>query len=217
VEIAEDSGLILDLGSWVMRAACQQLRSWMDRGFAVPLAINVSAKELLHGDPARIIEIEAAAAGIPASLIEIEITESLLVKDSVAVRSALERFRQLGCHIALDDFGTGYSSLAYITRFPPNRIKIGPAFVHNVDRSASDAAVANAILSLGKSLNLVITAEGIERSGQLEWLRSRGCDEGQGFLMSRPLDARELEEKFLQSVDSTSFGVEGRLGADNLD
>jgi EAL domain-containing protein (putative c-di-GMP-specific phosphodiesterase class I) len=217
VEIAEDSGLILDLGSWVMRAACQQLRSWMDRGFAVPLAINVSAKELLHGDPARIIEIEAAAAGIPASLIEIEITESLLVKDSVAVRSALERFRQLGCHIALDDFGTGYSSLAYITRFPPNRIKIDRAFVHNVDRSASDAAVANAILSLGKSLNLVITAEGIERSGQLEWLRSRGCDEGQGFLMSRPLDARELEEKFLQSVDSTSFGVEGRLGADYLD
>jgi diguanylate cyclase (GGDEF)-like protein len=217
VEIAEDSGLILDLGCWVMRAACQQLRSWMDRGFAVPLAINVSAKELLHGDPARMIEIEAAAAGIPASLIEIEITESLLVKDSVAVRSALERFRQLGCHIALDDFGTGYSSLAYITRFPPNRIKIDRAFVHNVDRSASDAAVANAILSLGKSLNLVITAEGIERSGQLEWLRSRGCDEGQGFLMSRPLDARELEEKFLQSVDSTSFGVEGRLGADNLD
>jgi EAL domain-containing protein (putative c-di-GMP-specific phosphodiesterase class I) len=173
---------------------------WMDRGFIVPVAINVSAKELLHGDPARVVEAETAAAGIPASLIEIEITESLLVKDSATVRSALERLRQIGCRIALDDFGTGYSSLAYITRFPPDRIKIDKAFVNNVDRSASDAAVANAILSLGKSLNLVVTAEGIERSGQLEWLRARGCDEVQGFLLSRPLSARDLENRYL--IDS---------------
>ena len=102
-----------------------------------------------------------------------------------------------GIAIALDDFGTGYSSLAYITRFPPDRIKIDKAFVNNVDRSPSDAAVANAILSLGKSLNLVVTAEGIERSGQLEWLRARGCDEVQGFLLSRPLSARDLESRYL--------------------
>jgi diguanylate cyclase len=94
------------------------------------------------------------------------------VKDSATVRRALERLRQLGCRIALDDFGTGYSSLAYITRFPPDRIKIDKAFVHNVDRSACDGAIANAILSLGKRLNLIVTAEGIERSGQLEWLRA---------------------------------------------
>jgi EAL domain-containing protein (putative c-di-GMP-specific phosphodiesterase class I) len=198
IEIAEDSGLIIDLGSWVMRAACQQLRTWMDEGYRVPVAINVSAKELLHGDPARVLEAEAAAAGIPASLIEIEITESLLVKDSAKVRSALERLRQLGCRIALDDFGTGYSSLAYITRFPPDRIKIDKAFVHHVDQSASDGAVANAILSLGKSLSLVVTAEGIERAGQLEWLRARGCDEAQGFLLSRPLSARDLQYGLLR-------------------
>jgi diguanylate cyclase len=201
VEIAEDSGLIIDMGSWVVRAACRQLREWMDRGFAVPIAINVSAKELLHGDPARVVEAEAAAAGVPPSLIEIEITESLLVKDSTVVRIALERLRQLGCRIALDDFGTGYSSLAYITRFPPDRIKIDKAFVHNVDRSASDAAIANAILSLGASLSLVVTAEGIERPGQLEWLRARGCHEAQGFLLSRPLSARELEQRFLRDPD----------------
>jgi diguanylate cyclase (GGDEF)-like protein len=200
IEIAEDSGLIIDMGNWVVRAACRHVRMWMDRGFVVPVAINVSAKELLHGDPARVVEAETAAAGIPASLIEIEITESLLVKDSATVRSALERLRQIGCRIALDDFGTGYSSLAYITRFPPDRIKIDKAFVNNVDRSASDAAVANAILSLGKSLNLVVTAEGIERSGQLEWLRARGCDEVQGFLLSRPLSARDLENRYL--IDS---------------
>jgi diguanylate cyclase (GGDEF)-like protein len=207
IEIAEDSGLIIDMGNWVVRAACRQLRAWMDLGFTVPVAINVSPKELLHGDPARVVEAEAAAAGVPASLIEIEITESLLVKDSVTVRSALERLRQLGCRIALDDFGTGYSSLSYITRFPPDRIKIDKAFVHNVDRSASDGAVANAILSLGKSLSVVVTAEGVERTGQLEWLRARGCEEAQGFLLSRPLSALELERSYLRDPMSAAPGA----------
>jgi diguanylate cyclase (GGDEF)-like protein len=202
IEIAEDSGLIIDLGSWVVRAACRQLRKWLDRGIAVPVAVNVSAKELLFGDPARVVETEAAAFGVPTTLIEIEITESLLVKDSATVRSALEKLRQLGCRIALDDFGTGYSSLAYITRFPPDRIKIDKAFVNNVDRSASDGAVANAILSLGKSLNLIVTAEGIERTGQLEWLRARGCNEVQGFLLSRPLSAQDLENRYLLTMDA---------------
>ena len=212
VEIAEESRLIIDMGSWVVRAACRQLREWMDRGVPVPIAINVSAKELLHGDPARVVEAEAAAAGIPTSLIEIEITESLLVKDSAVVRSALQRLRQLGCRIALDDFGTRYSSLAYITRFPPDRIKIDAAFVRNVDRSASDAAIANAILSLGTSLNLIVTAEGIERAGQLEWLRARGCHEAQGFLLSRPLGARELEERFLRGADGAALSARQQRG-----
>jgi EAL domain-containing protein (putative c-di-GMP-specific phosphodiesterase class I) len=114
------------------------------------------------------------------------------------VRRALERFRHLGCQIALDDFGTGFSSLAYITRLPPDRIKIDKAFVNNVDRSASDAAVANAILSLGESLGLKVTAEGIERTGQLEWLRRRGCHEVQGFLLSYPLSSSDLELKLLR-------------------
>jgi diguanylate cyclase (GGDEF)-like protein len=198
IEIAEDSGLILEMGSWVVRAACRQLRKWLDAGFSVPVAINVSGKEFLHGDPARVVEMEAAAAGVPTALIEIEITESVLVRDSVKVRNALERLRQLGCRIALDDFGTGYSSLAYITRFPPDRLKIDKAFVRNVDHSASDAAIANAILSLAQTLGIVVTAEGVERSSQLEWLRSRGCEEVQGFLLSRPVSAAELEERYLR-------------------
>jgi diguanylate cyclase (GGDEF)-like protein len=215
IEIAEDSGLIIDLGSWVVRAACRQLRDWQNRGLALPVAINVSGKELLHGDPARVVEEEAAAAGIPVSLIEVEITESLLVKDSAKVRGALERLRRLGCRIALDDFGTGYSSLAYITRFPPDRIKIDKAFVDNLDRSASDAAIANAILSLGESLNVTITAEGIERKGQLEWLRRRGCHEAQGFLLSMPLSARDLEQRFLvpQTPDALAMAIITRTGS----
>ncbi|MGH8293934.1 MAG: putative bifunctional diguanylate cyclase/phosphodiesterase [Steroidobacteraceae bacterium] len=200
IEIAEDSGLILEMGSWVVRAACRQLRKWLDAGFPVPVAINVSGKELLHGDPARVVETEAAAAGVPTSLIEIEITESVLVQDSATVRRALARLRELGCRIALDDFGTGYSSLAYITRFPPDRLKIDKAFVRNVDTSASDAAIANAILSLAKTLGLIVTAEGIERPSQLEWLRARGCEEAQGFLLSRPLSAAELESRYLRAA-----------------
>jgi len=211
VEIAEDSGLILEMGSWVVRAACRQLRKWLDAGFRIPVAINVSGKELLHGDPARILETEAAAAGVPTALIEVEITESVLVQDSSKVRQALERLRELGCRIALDDFGTGYSSLAYITRFPPDRLKIDKAFVRNVDCSASDAAIANAILSLAKTLGLVVTAEGIERPSQLEWLRARGCDEAQGFLLARPLTAAELEAQYLRAAApvSSPAGVSG--------
>jgi len=208
IEIAEDSGLIIDMSAWVVRAACRQLRKWLDRGLRIPVAINCSGKELLHGDPARVIETEAAAAGVPTSLIEVEITESLLVKDSAKVKNVLQRFRQLGCRIALDDFGTGYSSLAYITRFPPDRIKIDKAFVRDVDRSASDAAIASAILSLAKSLSLTVTAEGIEREGQLEWLRSRGCNEVQGYLLSEPLTAADLERRFLLPSGS----VDGAVG-----
>jgi diguanylate cyclase (GGDEF)-like protein len=204
IEIAEDSGLILEMGSWVVRAACRQLRKWLDAGHHLPVAINVSGKEFLHGDPARVVEVEAAAAGVPTSLIEVEITESVLVRDSAKVRQALERLRQLGCKIALDDFGTGYSSLAYITRFPPDRLKIDKAFVRNVDTSASDAAIANAILSLAKTLGIVVTAEGIERPGQLEWLRARGCEEAQGFLLARPLSATELEERYLRTAGGES-------------
>lgn len=199
VEIAEDSGLIIEMGAWVMRAVCRQMRQWLDRGISVPVAINCSAKELLHGDPARVLEAEAAAANVSTALIEIELTESLLIQDSAAVQSVLGRFRQLGCEIALDDFGTGYSSLAYITRFPPDRIKIDKAFVRAVDRSPGDAAVANAILSLAESLNLVVIAEGVERHEQLAWLRARGCHEAQGFLLSMPLSPAELEARYFSN------------------
>jgi len=198
IEIAEDSGLIIELGAWVMRAVCRQVRDWLDRGITLPVALNMSGKELLYADPVRILQAEAAAAGIPVSLIELEITESLLVKDSGKVRAALERLRGLGCRIALDDFGTGYSSLAYITRFPPDRIKIDQAFVRNVDRSAGDGAVATAILSLAEGLGITVTAEGVERPGQLDWLRKRRCHEVQGYLLARPLSVRDLQDCLLR-------------------
>jgi diguanylate cyclase (GGDEF)-like protein len=195
VEIAEEGGLIVDLGRWVVREACRQLRKWLDIGLHIPIAVNCSGKELAHSDVAATVESACAEAGVPASLIEIEITESVLIKDSAAVRDNLRRLRKLGCRIALDDFGIAYSSLSYISRFPPDRIKIDKAFVRNVDQTRGGAAVARAILTLASSMNFLVTAEGVERPEQLEWLRERGCDEAQGFLLCEPLRAADLVAK----------------------
>jgi diguanylate cyclase (GGDEF)-like protein len=197
IPIAEESGLILDMGNRIVRAVCEQLRLWLDRGIAVPVAINVSGKELAYGDPAQALEREMTRLDIPANLIEVEITESAFVTDSIASRGSVERLRNLGCRIALDDFGTGYSSLAYLTRFPPDRIKIDRSFVQNLDRSQSDGAVVDAIMSLARSLHLIVTAEGVERPSQLEWLRARGCHEAQGYWLARPMSAVDLEAQFL--------------------
>jgi diguanylate cyclase (GGDEF)-like protein len=200
IPVAEESGLIVDLGAWVIRAVAERLACWHAAGFAVPIAINVSGKELLFGDPASVIDAECARSGIPASLIEAEITESVFVTDAIAGRSSVERIRALGCRVALDDFGTGYSSLSYLTKFPPDRLKIDRSFIQNVDQSASDAAIVKAIMSLAKTLGLSVTAEGLEREGQLRWLKASGCDEGQGYLLARPLAAEDLERRFLQAA-----------------
>ena len=169
--------------------------------------MNCSGKELLHGDPARLVQTETAAADIPPSLLEIELTESVFVNDSEGVQATLHKLRALGCRIALDDFGTGYSSLAYLTRFPPDRIKIDKSFVRDVDRSDSGAAVASAILSLAQNLRMTVTAEGVERVGQFDWLAARGCQEIQGFLLAKPMPAHELEDRFLGSLARTSIPI----------
>jgi diguanylate cyclase (GGDEF)-like protein len=200
IPMAEESGLITRLGGWVVRTACQQIRRWADAGIELPVAVNVSGQELQHGDPAAFVEATAQACGVSPALLEIEITESVLVHDSPAVRANLERLRRIGCRIALDDFGTGWSSMSYVARFRPDRIKIDRAFVRDVDRSPQDAAIAFSILTLAASLGIAVTAEGIERPGQLEWLRARGCDEAQGFLLARPLPVAELETRVLNGA-----------------
>jgi diguanylate cyclase (GGDEF)-like protein len=198
IPVAEETGLIVDLGAWVIRAVSEQLACWHAAGIAVPVAINVSGKELLFADPARVIHAETTRTGIAASFIEAEITESVFVTDATAGRSSVERIRALGCRVALDDFGTGYSSLSYLTKFPPDRLKIDRSFIQNVDQSTSDAAIVKAIMSLAKSLGLLVTAEGLERKGQLLWLKKYGCDEGQGYLLAQPLSATDLEGRFLR-------------------
>jgi diguanylate cyclase len=212
VPAAEESGLIVDIGAWVVRNVCEQLALWYAAGIAVPVAINVSGKELLFADPARVIHAETARSGIPPSLIEAEITESVFVTDAIAGRDSVERIRALGCRVALDDFGTGYSSLSYLTKFPPDRLKIDRSFIHNVDQSDSDAAIVKAIMSLAKSLGLLVTAEGLERHEQLRWLKACGCDEGQGYLLARPMAAGDLERRFLRAQATQEDTPFTRLG-----
>jgi EAL domain-containing protein (putative c-di-GMP-specific phosphodiesterase class I) len=181
----------------VIRAACRQLRKWIDRGFRVPVAINISGKELLHGDPARVVEAEAAAAGVPTALIEVEITESLLVKDSVTVQSALKRLRALGCRIALDDFGTGYSSLYHLRNFKIDKIKIDRSFVENMSTERESAEIVSALIGLGHGLGLTVIAEGIEADVQDVELLAKGCEQGQGFLFGKAVSAEQTKDFFV--------------------
>ncbi len=199
IPVAEESGLIVDISAWIIRQVFAQLQQWHAQGIAIPIAVNLSGKDLLFADPARVIGAESARLGIAPSLMEIEITESVFVSDSSAGRASIEGIRQLGCHIALDDFGTGYSSLSYLTRFPPDRVKIDRSFIQDVDQSPSNAAVVRAIMSLAKSLDILVTAEGVERRGQYEWLKSCGCDEAQGYFLAKPLTGQEFETRFLRT------------------
>jgi diguanylate cyclase (GGDEF)-like protein len=193
IPLAEETGLILDISAWVIRSACRQIREWRRSGLDVPVAINLSGKDFLHGDPITLLAREIAAAGIDAAAIEIEVTESVLVTDFARVSAGLAQLKELGCSVALDDFGTGYSSLGYLQRLPLDRLKVDRNFVVDVHRRPADAAIFAAILALAKSVGLAVIAEGVEEQAQLDWLRAHGCDEAQGFLLARPMPAAELE------------------------
>jgi diguanylate cyclase (GGDEF)-like protein len=204
IEIAEQSGFIIELSTWLIRSACRQIRQWLDHGISLPVSINISGKDLVNRDIANLIDIEAIAADIPVSLIEVEITESVLISNISVVKQAVEKIKSLGCKVALDDFGTGYSSLAYISQFPPDRIKIDKSFVNEVDSSASQAAVATAIITLGKNLGVKVTAEGVEREEQLAWLKNHGCDEVQGYIFAKPAAADAIENKYFPLAKNSS-------------
>ena len=196
IPLAEESGLILELGDWVIRAACKQLRQWRDEGFETTIAVNVASPQFMHGNPSRTIREAAADAGVEPARLLVEITESVLASDLTGVRAGLEAVRALGCRVAVDDFGTGYSSLAYLKELPIDELKIDQAFLRLVDVEATNAAIYAAIINLARQLRLSITAEGVETAGQLAWLRAQGCDEAQGYLIARPMPQWELRRRF---------------------
>ena len=190
IGILEDTGLIIAVGEWVVTEVCRQLGAWRAEGFPiVPVAINLSARQLEQDDLAATIERIVTASGIAPALLEFELTESMLMMNPDAAVETLGRIKALGMRLSIDDFGTGYSSLAYLKRFPVRKIKIDRAFIRELEASSEDRAIVAAVMALANSLQLQVVAEGVETEAQLALLRAYGCQYVQGWLFARALDA----------------------------
>lgn len=190
IPVAEDSGLIVPLSKWVLAEACRQTRDWQLAGLpSIRMSVNTSAIDFRQRHFVEGIEQVLAQTGLDPRLLELEITEGVLMQNVDATMSALNRLKALGVRLAIDDFGTGYSSLSYLRRFPIDVLKIDQSFIRGLSHDSSDAALVGAIISLGKSLNLNVIAEGVETAQQLAFLRAHECEEGQGFYFSKALPA----------------------------
>ncbi len=193
IEAAESVGLIGEVGELVMHSACEQANQWRQAGWSdIRVAVNISTRQLqTHGFVA-LVESVLAQTGLPASWLELEITEDSIVTDADKVGDKLRKLQERGVALAIDDFGTGYSSLGYLKKFPVDRLKIDRSFVGGLPHDKDDAAITKAIVRLGHSLGLNVLAEGVETDAQLDHLRAEGCDSVQGYYFSRPLPAEEL-------------------------
>ncbi|OLB80293.1 MAG: hypothetical protein AUI14_07105 [Actinobacteria bacterium 13_2_20CM_2_71_6] len=194
IPLAEETGLIIPIGAWVMREACAQVSRWNAERLGQPpltISVNLSARQLQHPDLPRTVSQAFGHVGMPPGCLTLEITESMLLKDSEATNARLHALKALGVQLAIDDFGTGYSSLAYLRRFPVDIIKIDKMFVDDLTRDIGGATLTRAIVGLGRSLRLATIAEGIEAADQCEPLRDSGCELGQGFYFAKPLTTDE--------------------------
>jgi diguanylate cyclase (GGDEF)-like protein/PAS domain S-box-containing protein len=195
IPLAEETGMIGQIGEWVARTACRDAQAWRESGLPpLRIAVNVSAHQLRRRDLVDQISGALNQSGLPPACLELEITESVLMQHGAGTLDILGRLRNLGVGLAIDDFGTGYSSLAYLKRFPVRKLKIDQSFVRNIGTDADDAAIVTAIISMAKSLNLKVTAEGVETRDQLDFLATLSCDEYQGYIESRPLLCNDFIE-----------------------
>jgi EAL domain-containing protein (putative c-di-GMP-specific phosphodiesterase class I) len=201
IGLAEEMGLIIPIGDWVLRTACAQTRAWQLAGHGpLRVAVNLSARQfkqrnLLHAVAAVLME-----TGLDASCLELELTESMVMHDVEQATAIMGNLKALGVQLSIDDFGTGYSSLAYLRHFPIDVLKIDKSFVSDITHSSDDAAIVCAIISLAHNLRLKVIAEGVETKAQLEFLRQHGCDQMQGYLFSRPLAAPAFEALLLDGA-----------------
>ncbi len=193
VPVAEDCGLILPIGRWVLREACLQAQSWLRAGLPpITVAVNTSALELLDNDFLENIRATLVATGLDPHYLQLELTESVLMRDAKSANSVLHALADMGVKLAVDDFGTGYSSLAYLKQFPIDALKIDQSFVSHVTSNPDDAIIVSTVISMGKSLKQRIIAEGVETPEQYEFLLAQQCDEGQGYYFCRPLEPEAL-------------------------
>jgi diguanylate cyclase (GGDEF)-like protein len=196
IKVAEVGGLILPIGEWVLRTACAQVRRWQDEGLpAIPVAVNVSAVQFRQEGFCDLIRTVLHETGLAPQFLELELTESLLLSNEDVMFRVLNDLKAMGVNLTIDDFGTGYSSLSYLRQFPVTKLKIDRSFINDVARNSSDAAIATAIISMGRHLNLRVIAEGVENEEQLAFLRAQRCDQIQGYYLSKPLSAAELPHR----------------------
>jgi EAL domain-containing protein (putative c-di-GMP-specific phosphodiesterase class I) len=197
IPVAEESGLIVSMGEWVLREACSQLAAWRSAGTVdseMRVAVNVSARQLTHPDLPRLVAAALESTGLDPTALCLEITESAVIADTKVALTNLRTIKQQGVHVALDDFGVGFSSLSQIRELPPvDVIKVDRSFTAGLGEHDSDGAVVKAVLSLARSLGLTAVAEGVETEHQLGLLRELGCDVGQGFYFARPQPPGEIE------------------------
>lgn len=198
IPMAEKSGQIVQLGDWVLRTACQQARDWqLQTGYATRIAVNISSQQFYQSNLQDTVMKALFEAGAKPSLLQLELTESILMRDVDKTIATLEYLKSTGITLAMDDFGTGYSSLSYLRRFPIDALKIDRSFVIDIEQSDHGAAICAAILAMSRQLGLTVIAEGVENNAQLEFLRAHDCDEIQGYLISKPIPASEFEARFL--------------------
>jgi len=194
IPVAEDCGLIFPIGEWVLRTACAQMKQWHRAGHGdLHVAVNLSARQFQQHDLTSMIERILEETGLPASSLDIEITESTAMHNAEMSLAIMTRLKQMGIRLSIDDFGTGYSSLSYLKKFPIDTVKIDQNFVRDLTASPNDGAIISAVISMARALNLRVVAEGVETEEQLEFLRRQHCETIQGFLYSHPLPAEEFE------------------------
>ncbi len=199
IPMAEQNGLIVKIGAWVLLEACRQAQAWLDIGLQFGrVAVNLSARQFSSEDLLDTIRTALDESGLPPDMLELEITESTIMHNPQEAVSLLDRIRAMGVVLSIDDFGTGYSSLASLKQYPLDSLKIDRGFIHGIPHDADDVAITEAIIAIAHKMRLKVVAEGVETSDQADFLRRAGCDAEQGFLLGRPMNAREMTQRLLQ-------------------